>query len=340
MRRHIVWGLSFASLFSCSAMRAQQDAPVQVVPLNLYGQHLIVVQGSVGRLGKRNLVIDTGAYPSIIDRDIAKKLKLSGHAEEVDAVNRTVSRTAVIVPSVDIGPIRATGVRALVDDLSSLSQETGVRIDALIGLDVLAHSSFRIDYAAKRIFFGPVTPLPSSAPFERVDSMICLALRVGRQSLRLLVDTGAEKTLLLGPRVAELILASKQSQEFRNLAGHFTLRQVSLRSLQLSDTDLTTQPIFVSDATNLPPYKFDGFLSTVQFRQIAFDFERQEFSWMTNDKRRDLVRSASSSPDVSPDVALSMDSASKAGARSVWSNEETGDARRWLRVPFRSADAR
>jgi len=135
-------------------------------------------------------------------------------------------------------------------------------------------------------------------------------------------------------------MASKQSQEFRNLAGHFTLQQVSLRSLQLSDTDLTAQPIFVLDATNLPPYKFDGFLSTVQFRQIAFDFERQEFSWMTNDKRRDLVRSASISADVPLDVALSMEPASKAEARSVWSNEETGDARRWLRVPFRSADAR
>jgi predicted aspartyl protease len=341
MGRHIARALSLVSVFSCSAVLAQQVSRTQVVPLKLYGQHLIVVQGSIGSLGKRNLVIDTGAYPSIIDRSVAQKMRLSGHAEEVDAVNQTVRRTAVIVPSVDLGPIHATAVRALVDDLSPLSQQVGVRIDALIGLDVLGYGSFRIDYAAKHIFFGPVAPLPSSAPFERVDSMICLRLRVGHQSLRLLVDTGAEKILLLARHVSELTTRSKQSQEFRNLAGPFTLRQISLQNLQLGDTDLATQPIFVSDAANLPPYQFDGFLSTVQFRQIAFDFERQEFSWMTNDQRRDLVRVASTSAEAPPYVALSMEPASKPEAWSVWSSEETGDARRWLRIPFRSrADGR
>jgi predicted aspartyl protease len=296
MARHTMLALSWAWLFSCSNVWAQSNSVEHVVALKLYGQHLIVVQGSVGSLSKRNFVIDTGAYPSIIDRDLAKKLHVSGHAEELDAVDRTLTRPAVVVPWVDVGPIHVTAVRTLVDDLSAASERFGVRIDALIGLDVLSHSSFRIDYGTKQIFFGAVDPLPSSVPFEMADSMICVDLRAGGRPLRLLVDTGAEKVLLLGPRVSWLSAASRRTHEFTNLGGNFKLREISLEGLRLGDTSVAGQPIFVSDAPNMPAYRFDGFLSTAQFRQIAFDFERQRFSWMTNDSRRNQMRIAAHSP--------------------------------------------
>ena len=343
MARHTVWALSFLAMFTCPFVSGQRGPIEQVLPLKLYRQHLIVVQGSIGMLGKRNLVIDTGAYPSIIDRSIAKKMKLSGPAENVDAVNQTLSRAAVVVPSIDVGPIHSTSVRTLVDDLSPISEELGVRIDALIGIDVLSHSSFRIDYVSKGVFFGPVMPLPSSAPFEKVDSMICVDVRGARQSLRLLVDTGAEKTLLFGSHLSEISTRFQQAREFRNLAGRFTLRQISVQSLQLGNTDLAAQPIFVSDAANLPPYQFDGFLSTVQFQQIAFDFERQEFSWVTKDLRVIRVDVASSSADAPSYVALSGERGSRPEPLSVLRREdaggvrqEAGGGRRWLWAPFRS----
>jgi len=332
MARRTVWALSFLAMFNCSFVSAQRGPVESALPLQLYAQHLIVVQGSIWSLGKRNLVIDTGAYPSIIDRSIARKMKLSGPEENLDAVNQTLKRVAVLVPSVDLGPIHSTNVRTLVDDLSPISQELGLRIDALIGMDVLSHSSFRIDYVSKRIFFGPVMPLPSSAPFENVDSMICVALRMGRQTLRLLVDTGAEKTLLFGTHVSELSGRSQPAREFHNLAGRFTLRQIRLQNLELGDTDVAEQPIFISDAAKLPPYQFDGFLSTLQFQQIAFDFERQEFSWMTKDRRVNRVDVASSSADVPPYVVWSGERGSE--PRPTLRSEET--VSHWPRAPFSS----
>jgi hypothetical protein len=283
-----------------------------VLSLKLYGHHLIVVHGSVGTLENRNLVIDTGAYPSIIDRAVAKKLHLTGHAEELDAVTRTLKTPVVIVPSFDVGPIHAASVRGLVQDLSAASQRFGLRIDALIGLDVLAHSSFRIDYGARKMYFGPVEPLPSSAPFKLVDAKLCVDLHAGTRSIRLLVDTGAEKLLLFGSRVPGLVAPTTRTQEFANVSGNFTLRAIRFERLQLGDTNLTGEQIYVSDAANLPAYPFDGFLATAYFQQIAFDFERQEFSWMTNDERRDRVRTASSSslPSLKTSTAHpSMDAA-------------------------------
>jgi hypothetical protein len=186
-----------------------------------------------------------------------------------------------------------------VDDLSAASQRFGVRIDALIGLDVLGHSSFRIDYGARKIYFGPVASLPSSAPFVEADAKICVDLRAGGTSLHLLVDTGAERVLLLGPRVARLAARSDRTREFSNLGGNFTLREISLNDLQLGTTNLGAHPVFVSDARNVPAYPFDGFLSTAQFRQIAFDFERREFSWMTTDDRLDRAHVAAN-PSAAP----------------------------------------
>ena len=299
MPRYIVFTLSCVWMLSCSALLAQPNMTQHTLPLKLYGQHLIVVHGTIGNLQNRNLVIDTGAYPSIVDHGTAKKLHLSGYTEELDAVNRTLKRTAATVPSFDVGPIHAAGVRILVDDLSAVSERFGVRIDALIGLDVLARSSFRIDYDARTMYFGPVEPLPSSAPLQITDSKLCVDLRAGTRSVRLLVDTGAEKLLLFGARVPWLSAPSTRRQQFVNVAGNFTLREIRLDQLQLGDSTMA-EPIFVSDAANLPAYSFDGFLSTAQFRQIAFDFERQEFSWMTNDERRDRVRMAANSSKPVP----------------------------------------
>jgi hypothetical protein len=299
-------------MLSCSALLAQPDSRQNVLPLKLYGEHLIVVHGSIGTLENRNLVIDTGAYPSIVDRGVARKLHLTGYAEELDAVDRTLKTPAVMVPSFDIGPVHAASVRSLVEDLSAASQRFGVRIDALIGLDVLAHSSFRIDYGGRKMYFGPVEPLPSSARFQITDAKLCVDLHAGTRSVRLLVDTGAEKLLLFGSRVPGLAALTTQTQEFTNVGGNFTLRQIRFDHFQLGDTNLAGEQIYVSDAANLPPYAFDGFLATAQFQQIAFDFERGQFSWMTNDERRDRVRVAASSSKpvpATPTAVPSMDAA-------------------------------
>lgn len=305
MARYIFFTLSCACLLNCSALLAQPSSSERVLPLKLYGQHLIVVQGSIGTLQKRNLVIDTGAYPSMIDRAVAKKLHLTGGDEDLDSVDRTLKRAAVMVPSFDVGPIHVAQVRGLVNDLSAASETFGVRIDALIGLDVLAHSSFRIDYATQKIYFGPIDPLPYSAPFQLADRKLCVELRAGTRSLRLLVDTGAEKLVLFGQHLPWLAAPTAQARQFTHVGGNFTLREIRFDRLQLGDTNMASQPIFISDTMNLPPYSFDGFLSTAQFRQVAFDFERQQFSWMTNEERLDRVRLAADSSTPLPGTPAS-----------------------------------
>ena len=269
------------------------------MPFKLVGEHLIVVQGSLGDLQKRNLVIDTGAYPSIIDTGVARKLHIAGHSEELDAVNHKLSRPVVVVSSIDVGPIHAPGVRAMTADLSAASQAFGTRIDALIGLDVLQHASFRIDYRTKRIFFSDVETLPYSVPFRWNEGMLSISLQANSGTLRMLVDTGAQSTLLLAPQLA--VSRRGHDREFANLGGNFSLREVKLESVQLGDFDLGSQAVYVSDAPN--SYPFDGFLSTIQFEQIAFDFERRTFSWTVRNSREHQVHLAMRKGTLAPTLS-------------------------------------
>ncbi len=301
MGRHIFASLSLGLLCICATVWARSSTPANVLPFKIYGQQLIVVQGSIGSLEKRNLVIDTGAYPSVIDRDLAQKLSLSGHLEELDAVDRTVSSLAVTLPEIEVGPVHATNVRSLVQDLSEVSKRAGIRIDALVGLDVIAHSSFTIDYEAKKVTFGPVDPLPSSVPFVVANNKLCVDLQAGEKSVRLMIDTGAEKVVLLASHVP-WIPRSDSARAFANLSGSFVMQEVRLDTLQLGDTSLSAEPVYLS-TREIPIYSFDGFLSTIQFRQVAFDFKRMEFGWILKQDHKKGVHVASKSRGTPPFAA-------------------------------------
>ncbi len=146
-------------------------------------------------------------------------------------------------------------------------------------------------------------PLPFSAPLELVDSKFCVELHAGNHSVRVLVDTGAEKLMLFGSHLPWLSSASEQAREFSNLGGSFVAQQVRLDLLQLGDMTLGTEPVYVAKSRNIPIYAFDGFLATAQFRQVAFDFERGEFSWLTKDRKLNRVRVASEASTTPPPVA-------------------------------------
>jgi predicted aspartyl protease len=297
--------LSIVLLFSSGA-DAQRSMPEDgVIPVKLYSGYLVIVRGSIGKLEKRNLAIDTGAYPSIVDGAIARKLRLSGHEEELRVVDHNIITQALSVPSLHLGPILAENLRVVVQDLTPLSQKFGVRIDALIGMDVLARSSFQIDYREKKMSFGPVNPWFAVVPLRWKASMVCVDLKLNGQPAQLLVDTGAANVLLFARRLPWLDTQSGTIRASSNLGGNIVLRQVKMSSLQLGDADLGPRDLFISETQNMSPFPFDGLLATgaLPFRKIAFDFERQLFGWepatgRTEAQRASLVSAAP--PTASP----------------------------------------
>ena len=284
--------LSVVLLFGSPASARSAISNDGVLPVKLYEGYLIIVQGTLGDLEKRNLVIDTGAYPSIVGRDIAKKLHLFGHSEELRVAAHNLNSQAASLPHLRVGPIQVENLRMMVQNLTPLSLKFGARIDAVIGLDVLAHSSFRIDYGEKKMIFGSVDPLPFSAPLRWKTFMACVEIRVNDHPTHLLVDTGAANILLFSQRMPWLKGHSGRVRDATNLGGDFELREVTLDSLELAGVNLGPRDILVSDTLNMSPYPFDGLMATGELRQIAFDFEHQQFSWQPVKMRDDLLRAA------------------------------------------------
>jgi hypothetical protein len=80
------------------------------LPIQLYRDYLVVVEGSIGNMEKLTFIIDTGAYPSMIDQRIVTALGLWESDGKVALVNQNVQTKLATLPFVGVGPARVEGV--------------------------------------------------------------------------------------------------------------------------------------------------------------------------------------------------------------------------------------
>ena len=311
MRRFtVLFSLSIVLLCIRTINAQETSLNDRVLPVYLVNDYMVVVRGSIGGLEKRNLLIDTGANPTVITRDLSKKLHLSGSTEQLQAVGLNMDSQVVSLPSLQVGPIQVENLRVLVQDLTELDKKLGLRLDALVGLDVLSHSSFRIDYHEKKMIFGTVPPLPFAAPIRWTGHAACINVHVQGQTVSLLLDSGAADIMLFSRRISGLDDKSGTVWDNTGLAGHFTLRQIKLNGLEAAGSNLGPREVFVSDSKNAEHYPYEGLLAlgSQRFRQVAFDFEHQLFTWEPAKSRSNVPRTprdsslalASPMPDDTP----------------------------------------
>jgi predicted aspartyl protease len=290
--RSLAWVFAVAlapAAASTICLASPPKAPNEV-PFELYLGYTIVAKGSMGRLQKLNFIIDTGAVPSIVDRRVARKLGLEGVAESVSVFNKEIPVEEVMVPSVSIGPVAANSVRALVHDLGFLERGLGVRIDAMIGLDVLGGQDFSIDYATKRIAFelptdetGSATADEPDVPFERGPGFVIVQIQIQGRPLRLMVDTGTNDLVLFAPKVQGR-LAGARTVGVRmktTLGGEARVPVVELADASLGSSELRGQRAVLLDGEGPASAGLDGLLGvmTLGVARITFDFEHNIFRW-------------------------------------------------------------
>jgi predicted aspartyl protease len=277
---HAVLSLAAFLLVSEVLLAAESLAEV---PFRLYRGYTIVVKGSIGELDKLNFLVDTGAVPSVVDQRMAKKLRLAGQTEILSVFTQSVPVQRVVLPELRLGPLQVPHLSVLVRDLSFIEDGLGVRIDALIGLDVLGRSSFSIDYEATKISFGPVKPSGSAFALEFGPGFVYATLSVQGQPIRLLVDTGAKDLILFESRVHGKLAGFRNQggKTSSNMGGEASLQQVLLSEARLGNTDLETLNAFLLDAPAQNVPGFDGLLGvrSLGLTRLSFDFERQTISW-------------------------------------------------------------
>jgi hypothetical protein len=239
----------------------------------LYRGYLMVVTGSVGGLKNLHFIVDTSASPSIADRRLVEKLAMRQQPESVSVTGEIVGAGRAVLPDVQVGPVSAKFLPVLTLDLSYLARELGTHIDMLIGLDVLAQSSFSIDYEARRIFFGSPPSLPLTLRMESGPPLLLVLAMVDGRASRLLVNTGFPD-LMLEVAIGERIQNVKNDQArlaINAAGGEVVCKRGMVRSVRLGEIDFGKQSaVFVNRGRNA----FDGSLPiTGRFREVTFDFE-------------------------------------------------------------------
>lgn len=250
------------------------------VPFQLLRGHLMVVEGTIGQLSGRRMVFDTGSSPTILDVAIARQLALEGPASRLEMFNGNSLTQAGVLPALTMGPVTAKSLPVLIADLSFVQRDVGIRIDAIIGLDVI-RTSFVIDYDAKVIRFGPLPTLPESVPFETAPPLITVRMEVQGHPAHVLVDTGASGLLLFRKEHRFDLLSAIRIQTANNISGAFQREQVEISDVRLGELDLGRRTAYLANAKESVSRDYDGLMGipALGIKQIAFNFERGVISW-------------------------------------------------------------
>jgi predicted aspartyl protease len=318
-----------ALLITSSVGHSQENNTTTRIHFKLYEKYLIVVQGSLGPLKKKNLLVDTGTNPTIVDQRIAKQLQLApltGEPNTMPVITGNVRAETSVLPVIDIGPIHQEDIRVVIEDLSPFTKMVGTRIDALVGLDVLGHSSFRIDYGRKEIVFGPVEVAGSTVRFASGPPFVTVPMTIENQPLKVLVDTGTSGLLLFARQLGAWHrgLARVGMASTAGLGGPTYLPVVEVNESRMGEHDVGVREVYLSNRPEC--CSFDGLMgiTAAHMKQVGFDFQHGLFSWQLQDDAIPTMSEArpvsclpASAPGLMPRSEASAGTAGDCGISAV-----------------------
>jgi len=193
MRYHKAY-LFLLALLTTAGARADASGEI---PFRLVQGFAIVVRGRVGPVNDLNFLLDTGAVPSVIGARLASRMGVEGERGSFHLLSKEIDARYVTVDDVCLGTICSASLSMVVVDLQQFERLLGVRIDAVIGLDLLAGENISIDYRAKKIVRGLSGRSEYSVSVEIASAAGApywlLPIQISGQSLRVLLDTGTNE---------------------------------------------------------------------------------------------------------------------------------------------------
>ena len=267
--------------FSYTRQQAIGSQPTGELRFELVHSCLVVVRGSLNGVKGRNLLIDTGSNPTVLDAEMARTLGISGGKADLVTLQGQIPARNALLSSVTVGPVTAKSVPVTIADLSHSWKDVGIRIDAIIGLDVLKGADFVIDYRSERIIFGPAPRYRDSIPFETDPPFIVVAMQIDGKPKRLLVDTGAEGLFIFRTQnTAEQIAAKIMHRNSSHVSLGHNRVEVEIPEVRLGTLDRKRQLAYVED-TPESSWDLDGLLGppALGIFQVVFDFHNRKLGW-------------------------------------------------------------
>jgi predicted aspartyl protease len=278
MRDHHLWVLSLLIVVTMAGEPvARANGDKQAVRFDLYRDYLIVARGSASPMKNLNFLLDTGANYTILDRRLTQKLHLHELPSTLTGLNGSVAARQAIVPTLQLGPMRRDNLPVVLGDLSFLDKALPVRIDAVIGLDLIGQGAFEIDYISRQIHFGSIPSWKYSLRLRMEAGLPFVDAELNQNPVHLLLDTGAFSLIIFEPK-APTVSPVKISaiQPAFNTFGEVEGKQVLLHSLRLGQADFRREPALLAHGRVEGIEDFDGIVSPalLGITQVAIDPEQ------------------------------------------------------------------
>lgn len=258
------------------------------VPFRLIDGWAIVVEGTLAGVPQCGMLIDTGAVPSVINRRVAKSMRLVGSAESLSLMNRSVDVDRVRVPRIQLGEIRVEALEMVSADLGRIEQALGIQLDAVVGLDLLARQNFTLDYRHRKLVFHVLNDPASAITFQIKQAgggiYVVLPLESGGEILEVLLDTGTRDLTIFRSRLRGLkTLRTRSLYNNVNAGGNDLVEEIEIPSVSLGQLRRQRQRAIVEETSGKDVPGFDGLLGpiSVGMRTLSFDFDRHLLSFDT-----------------------------------------------------------
>jgi aspartyl protease len=277
-------GTLLLSVVCCPAVAGTRtQLPANEMAIEVYGGYLAVARGSVNDAGNLRFLVDTGATNSAVDRRVAARLGLRGESAKVISFDKTVPLEWTELQEMAFGPQRISHVRVLIEDLSYL-RAAGLHIDGVIGLDQLRKQSFLVDYATKRIVFGPTAADGMRAVPMRADAKsISVEVELGARPVWMVADSGARGIVFYEDTVKDLLANYHMEAQTHGLSlgGPLENRIAIVPRLSLGGQNLDREVVLINTpgANRLSGVAGYLGLTSLDAKQVAFSFETNQLLW-------------------------------------------------------------
>lgn len=275
--------MGVATISSLGADATNRSGQSNELAVRIYNRYQIVAEGSVGNVHGLRFLLDTGTTTSSIDRRVAKHLGLAGQRTKVVNFDKVVPVEWGIVSEITLGPEQALQVPVLIEDLHYLHAGP-LRIDGIIGLDLLRRKTFVVDYAASRVIFGGTdTAGMHAVPMRLGETTVTVQAQLDGRPVWMIADTGLLRTTLY-ERGIETALENyriKQHLLANALGGVVENRLTTVLQLRLGDQQLDREVLFIAPPAANQLSDIAGFLGPASLnpKQVVFDFDSNQLFW-------------------------------------------------------------
>lgn len=248
--------VAFLSAYSSADKTSSETAlPESFAPFVLINGMMVVEAKINGQLG--NFILDTGA-PGIIlnSKNIGCENTL-----EASSVGGDLKVEEVKVAQFEWGNIRLNNLEGFAIDISHLEEAAQTKLNGLIGFEVFKDVELFFDFENHivKIFPARKSELHQNAkPSEKINFELqghipVISVKVGAQTFRMGLDSGAEVNLIDNQGIRKLTkedLSNVRREELRGLDGNITreiaseissteIKSVSIPNMKFLSTDFS-----------------------------------------------------------------------------------------------------